>query len=620
MRKTLLFLAMALATWVATPAAFAQNGPGQVLTGNTTPPPLCTAAYPLYVNLTTGISYSCTNGSYVRIGGGAPGGAAGGDLSGTYPNPAVSQIHGALTGPLSITGNLQATNVIPDGTPVIDVRALGAICNGMHDDTTSIATAATLAGTNSGILLIPNTGAACETSAAVQLPANAWLEIDGDLQATAAMSAVVVAGDSTHIFANRAIYGHGSVDPNAMALRGIWIRQGLTSSVQDLHIGPGTAATAGIEICDTSIGSPQCADVTTFNTTEYLPSGTNKVGGSIGIFQTWSDGVILDNTIIGYDIGAEDTAGSNHWISNHVWGFLANSPSTCYLHTGSASTWIDDVADTCNTTAFHFEGFADVAIGGQIVSNPTDSTTSSFNGVVFDQANPFSSIFAMYFDGGSSGDVMANAISGASSNLELAGNLDGTNVTNYNAYDTFYNAFIASGSGGSIGNWTSSGLAATTNPIRDETVATLKANMSAADGTVAIGSTGAGNAAFSWPVTAANWYNLRCTLPVTYAATATIRFQLYSVSGSVTISNVSAETFGNTGAAGVFQNLITIAGTSLAGSETPATGAPGASETITYDAQFLSSHAGNIGIEFIGNGANNLTMLLGGECTATQTN
>ena len=99
-----------------------------------------------------------------------------------------------------------------------------------------------------------------------------------------------------------------------------------------------------------------------------------------------------------------------------------------------------------------------------------------------------------------------------------------------------------------------------------------------------------------------------------------IKFQLVSISGAVTISNVNSETMGNTGAAAVFQDLATIAGTTLATSATPVTGAPGASETVTYNSQFLTSHAGNIGLEFIANGTNNVQMLQGGECGITQIN
>ena len=158
-------------------------------------------------------------------------------------------------------------------------------------------------------------------------------------------------------------------------------------------------------------------------------------------------------------------------------------------------------------------------------------------------------------------------------------------------------------------------------PLRDTTAGVLAVAMTAASGTVGLGSTGSGNTTFSWPVTTSNWYNLTCKVPVTFVSSATVAFELYSVSGGVTLSNVNSQTLGNTGASAAFQALNTIGGTSLAGSETPVTGAPGAvSETININMQFLTSHAGNIGIEFVGNGTNNVTMLTGGECEIHQIN
>ena len=165
----------------------------------------------------------------------------------------------------------------------------------------------------------------------------------------------------------------------------------------------------------------------------------------------------------------------------------------------------------------------------------------------------------------------------------------------------------------------SGGIINTTTPIRDQTRFVLVANMTAVTATAGLGTTGAGNTTFSWPVTTANWYDMQCKLPNTFASTGTIKFLLYSVSGGVTISAVNSETMGNTGAAAVFQDLTTIGGTTLATSVTPVTGAPAASETITYNAQFLTSHAGNIGLEFTSATANS-TLLAGGECGLTQIN
>jgi hypothetical protein len=169
-------------------------------------------------------------------------------------------------------------------------------------------------------------------------------------------------------------------------------------------------------------------------------------------------------------------------------------------------------------------------------------------------------------------------------------------------------------------NTFSGGVINTTTPIRDTTQQVLAAAMTATSAaTVAIGSTGSGNAAFTWPVTAANWYDLHCKFPVTFVASATVNFQLYAISGSPTISFVNTESSGNTAGSAAFQDVYTT-GSSLA-TTTTTTGAPGAvSEMVTVDFQFLSSHSGNIGIEFSGNTTNNVTLLEGGKCGITQIN
>jgi hypothetical protein len=166
------------------------------------------------------------------------------------------------------------------------------------------------------------------------------------------------------------------------------------------------------------------------------------------------------------------------------------------------------------------------------------------------------------------------------------------------------------------------GIINTTVPVRDETRQVLVAPMTAVDTAgVNIGSTGAGNATFAFAVATTNWYDLQCKLPVTFVASATISFALVSTSGSSTVSFVNSETLGNTNTSAAFQDLSTFGGTSLAGSATPTTGAPGGvSEMVTLDFQFLTSHAGGIGVKFIGNAANNVQLLEGGECGITQIN
>lgn len=166
----------------------------------------------------------------------------------------------------------------------------------------------------------------------------------------------------------------------------------------------------------------------------------------------------------------------------------------------------------------------------------------------------------------------------------------------------------------------SGGLINTVTPIRDTTRQVLAVSMTAVNTAgVNIGSSGTGNATFSWPVTAANWYDMQCKLPTTFVASATIAFELVSISGSVTAGTVNAESAGNTAASAAFQDLFATG--SAITTPTTTTGAPGGvSEMITVGFQFLSSHAGNIGVEFIGNGTNNVQLLKGGECGLTQIN
>lgn len=166
----------------------------------------------------------------------------------------------------------------------------------------------------------------------------------------------------------------------------------------------------------------------------------------------------------------------------------------------------------------------------------------------------------------------------------------------------------------------SGGIINTVTPIRDTTRQVLAVAMTAVNTAgVKIGSTGTGNTTFSWPVTTANWYDMQCKLPVTFVASATIAFELVSNSGSVTASFVNGESAGNTGSSAAFQDLYAT-GAAIT-TPTTTTGAPGGvSEMVTVGFQFLTSHAGAIGIEFIGNAANNVQMLEGGECGLTQIN
>lgn len=170
---------------------------------------------------------------------------------------------------------------------------------------------------------------------------------------------------------------------------------------------------------------------------------------------------------------------------------------------------------------------------------------------------------------------------------------------------------------GAIPGSASSGLLVT----RYTNTQLLVANMTAAaTAGVAVGSTGTGNSTFSFPVVSGNWYDLRCTLPVTFAASATIGFGLIQ-NATATVSYGSIEETGSIGASAVPGSYSAVAQTSLAATTTGSSGAPGAvSVTVSVDSQYLASASGTVGIQFVGNGTNNVTVLKGGECRETQIN
>jgi hypothetical protein len=298
--------------------------------------------------------------------------------------------------------------------PLVDVTSptYGAVCNGSNDDTSALAAAAVEAGVVGGILFVPRE-VTCETTATVVLPFNASLEVEGTLQAKtgSTMAALVSTGDTGQVAANQFIDGFGTLDPNNIATKGIFLRNFGDYTIENVKVLEVNGAGVAIDLGDA--GLPSSYGATVLNTYEQLTSAEAGTSGSVGILvDNSTDATVSGNTQIGYNIGIKDTTGDNYIISNHCWGYAANLPYDCFWNTGSASYWLNDIADTQTHAGFHFAGANDVVDKAKVVSNSSVSSTS-FVGVLFDAASPNGTIRDSHFSGGGASNRMTAAYGGA---------------------------------------------------------------------------------------------------------------------------------------------------------------------------------------------------------------
>lgn len=392
-------------------------------------------------------------------------------LTGLYPTndlsvscTALGCVSTTITTNQTMAGSLTLPDLITKNTPVEDVRAYGAKCDGSTNDQSAINTALATSGRH--IILIPS-GLTCLSEGALYIPGTTAgtsgnsLEVEGTLQLSASISTPFLNIGSATVgpAVNISIFGTGIIDANYLApviisgvnYSSVWlavqqVRNGTLFGV----VGGDTTATCtathcyhaqfniggGTNILLQNIASAGSGTWGNCSTSITLPSPfTSLTTAAAGICMDAGTDNTIDESVltIGYPVGASIHSGDNR-ISFHPWA-ATYSPDTgnmqigiddyasgtqisnCYIDTpqvfGIYEHEYNAVIDNC--TFFELAGFA---------------PTNTAYGVYFAIASPYASVTNSRFKGGT-GSYFAYDVAGVGSldTVARSGNVVSGGVT-----------------------------------------------------------------------------------------------------------------------------------------------------------------------------------------------
>ena len=261
-------------------------------------------------------------------------------------------------------------------------------------------------------------------------------------------------------------------------------------------------------------------------------------------------------------------------------------------------------------------------VGNTTVYANTSSSVASPAGDVFDFKNSSTTVNGVFggitLQAPDSGGHANTWYLGATSSATLYG---GSFVFGSRTGGTSYNEWgnIAIGTSVDTGVLTigpifGNGQISATGGYRDTSIGMTTAAMSSQSSASCTNITN-----MTWNMAASKNYKLDCTVPITWAASATVAFCL---GGPGTATSYSLNADGPIGAAGIYGQINTLAQTAWGG-KTTASGAVAGTSVVHVWAGIQNGTTASgtaLTLQTAANGTNNITVLANAQCTLTETN